>query len=161
MKNLFLSALVLVGGLSQAASDVAPRISELRVERVARQGEVVSERDFRPFTHFKITVPVTVNAGSACTSFAGQETRMEASHLQVIRMVGASDPLIDACIEILPEPIETRMVVEMKVLTGGIIAANRIQRQVIQVLPLGMFEVTLDMHTQKVTVKALKPTPRD
>ena len=46
--------------------------------------------------------------------------------------------------------------VKMNVLTGGIVAANPKQEKIVQILPLGLYRLTLDMGTQTVTIDPLK-----
>ena len=61
----------------------------------------------------------------------------------------------------MPRPIQTKLTVTMKVLTGGFVPAKRIQRQIVQILPIGLFEITLDMGNDSVTVRPLGQQPRD
>ena len=169
MKNLSLLvvALAVVSSVSFARTpmraDVAPVLGELAVSQVAEFGEVVKKQDLRhPFTKYVIAIPVTVSTRSACTSFAGQQTSVQpgAGNLQVIKMLGASDPVNDVCIAVMPRPVQTQITVSMNVLTGGFAAADSIQRQIVQIAQLGLYTVTLDMGNDTVTVAPVRRSPR-
>lgn len=165
MKNLtfLVVSVALVSAISQAdslhpdtfRSEVAPVLSELAVTRVAKEGKVLKSNRMFPVSQFLIGIPVTVNPGSACTVFAGQQTEVGASKHEVIRMLGASDPVNDACIAVMPRPVKTQATISMSVLTGGTIPAGNIQYQHIQIKPLGMYSVVLDMGNDSVTVEPL------
>jgi hypothetical protein len=75
--------------------------------------------------------------------------------------MGASDPINDVCIAVMPAPVNTKLTLRMEVLTGGIVAADPIQRQIVQIMPLGLHEVTLDMDNESVTVRPVGRRPRN
>ena len=171
MKSLkfFVVALAFVSAASQARSlhpdtfrnEVAPVLSQLEVTSVATKGEVLKENHHHPFSNFTIAIPVTVNPGSACTAFVGQQTTVERSGLKAIQMMGASDPINDVCIAVMPMPEKTQLTFDFQVLTGGFVPAQPIQTQIIQILPNGLYEVRLDMGNKSVTVRALRRQPRN
>lgn len=166
-KTMVLS-LAFVAGAAQATSlhpdtfrnEVAPVLGQIDVATVGTRGDVVKTNHNRPYTEVTIAIPVTVSTRSACVAFVGQQTNQESSGLQVIRAIGASDPVNDVCIAIMPMPINTKLTVKMKILTGGFVPAQPIQRQIVQIMPLGLHEITLDMGNNSVTVRPLQRLPR-
>ena len=166
MKSLNMAVLFLavVGGAANATSfrtsEVAPVVSAINIVSVGARGEVAKRRHQHPTTHFLLSIPVTVNPGSACTHFVGQQTNVEPSGLEVLRAVGSSDALNDVCIQIAPMPIATTFTVKFDVLTGGFAPANPIQKKIVQIAPLGLHEITLDMGNDSVTVRPLARRPR-
>ncbi len=162
--SLLVLGLSLVTNLAQARSlhpdtfrgEVAPVLSEIEVTKVAKYGEVLKSSHRRPFSNFLIAIPVSVNPGSACTSFVGQQISEKVAgngKVPTIRMMGASDPVQDACIAVMPAPVKTQLTFNMQVLTGGFVPADDIQRQLVQIMPLGLYSVTLNMGNQSVTVE--------
>lgn len=162
--SLLVLGLSLVANVAQARSlhpdtfrgEVAPVLSEIEVTKVAKYGEVLRTTHRRPFSNFLIAIPVSVNPGSACTSFVGQQVSEKNGSVPSIRMMGASDPVQTACIAVMPEPVKTQLTFNMQVLTGGFVGADDIQTQVVQIMPLGMYKVTLNMGNQSVTVEPLR-----
>ena len=167
--KFFAVALAFVSMASQARSiqpdafrgEVAPVLSQIEVTNVALKGEVLKENSMHPYTNFTIAIPVMVSTGSACTTFVGQQTKIEESGLQSIQMMGSTDPIVDACIEIFPMPVKSLLTFNFQVVTGGFVPADPIQTQIIQILPLGMYEVTLNMNNNSVTVRAIRLSHRN
>jgi hypothetical protein len=166
MKNLhfFALALAFVTVTSQARSlhpdtfktEVAPVLSSVNIEEVGVAGEIVKSSHQHPFSDFLIAIPVKVQTGSACIDFVGQQTNVEKTGLQVLSAIGKTDPTIDACIEIFPMPVDTNLTVKMRVLTGGFVPANPVQSLIVQILPLGLYRLTLDMSNDTVKIDPLK-----
>jgi len=139
-------------------TDVAPSLHKIKITEVGSRGSVLRSRTQHPFTEFLIGIPAKVSTESACTTFVGQNVTSPRSpkFFPSISAMGATDPLIDACIEIFPAPVDTTFTVSMKVVTGGIVAAKEIQHQVVQIEGNGLYSVILDMGNNSVRIKSLK-----
>lgn len=140
------------------AADLAPVLKSLRVTEVGSYGQVVKSRHQHPFSNFLISIPVKVEEGSACTNFVGQTTvELKAPKaLTQLTAVGASDPGVDACIEIYPMPIDTKLTVDMKVLTGGFVPAANTQTMLVNIASSGTYKLVLDMGSEKVKISKVK-----
>lgn len=137
--------------LPDSRAEVASTLHTLEISNVGTEGEVLKQNFFHPTTTFLIGIPAQVNTGSACVDFVGQETQVQ--RLKSIRAVGATNPMQDACIAVMPMPVHTKLTLQMKVLTGGFVPAGRFQQERIHIEGAGNFVVTLDMDTERVTVR--------
>ncbi len=156
ISQLFLGlALVSTGAF---AADLAPVLQSLKVSEVGNVGKVVKSRHQRPFSKYLIAIPVKVEEGSACVKFAGQTTvTLKAPKaLTQLTAVGASDPEVDACIQIYPMPIDSNLTVEMNVLTGGFVPADRTQTMLVNIASSGTYKLVLDLGTEKVRISKVK-----
>lgn len=134
--------------------EVAPVLHALDVA-IQSEGEVLKTDHHHPYTDYLIALPASVNTGSACTHFVGQETTAIPQRGGAInlRVLGATDPMMDACIAVMPMPVQTNLTVKMRVLTGGFVPADRLHYQLVNVAKSGTFSITLDIYDSKVTVK--------
>ena len=132
-------------------SDVSPKIVQLKVGNVSREGTVLRKIRQHPFTRFLVGIPLDVTLKDACTDYVGQQD-VTTSVLTRLLTLGAKDPLNDICIDVLPAPVNTQLTLEMNVLTGGFVPAQRFQHQMVELSGAGTFDVTLDMDTMRVTI---------
>jgi hypothetical protein len=138
-------------------SDVAPVLKQLKVVDVADQGTVLKEERNHPYTKFLIAIPVQVAEASACTKFVGQQTlNGKDNAVTRIAFLGATDALLQACIEIYPEPVKTQLTLSFNVLTGGFVPANSLQKKFFHIEGVGPYVAELDMGNNTVAVKPLK-----
>lgn len=86
--------------------EVSPTLADLRLADVASAGVVLKRNSMFPVETIMVGIPATVATQSACTHFVGQETTLVGKH-EIITAKGATDPMIDACIDIYPEPVNT------------------------------------------------------
>lgn len=135
-------------------SEVAPVLQTLSVQNVASEGVVLKQDHFHPTTSFLIGIPAQVDTRSACVDFVGTETRVGA--ITSIRAVGSSNPVMDACIAVMPMPVTTQITLKMDVVTGGFVPAARIQQRIVDISGAGRFSVTLDMSTERVSVRRIR-----
>jgi len=119
MKKLLALGLF-IGLISQSAfaeEVIAPSLQELTVNNVAFNGKILKSDQFGPRQDLLIGIPVTIFTGDVCTDFVGQLTKQKpvgpASLIKKIKVLGASDPMADACIEIAPMPIDAMLTVRM------------------------------------------------
>lgn len=172
MKTFYsaLLALTLVSGAASARSlhpdtfkQAAPVLRQLEVTNVANEGVVLRERHQHPFTEFLVGLPVTINTGDACTQFVGQQTNRNDSRRATqprITAVGASNPLMDACIAVMPEPVNTNLSLAMSILTGGFVPAKPLHTQIVEISGAGLFVVELNIHENTVKIAPLMPEHR-
>lgn len=156
ISKMFLGlALVSTGAF---AADLAPVLKSLNVTEVGKVGKVVKSRHQHPFSSFLIAIPVKVEEGSACTNFVGQTTvaAKAPKKAALLTAVGATDPGIDACIEIYPMPVDSNLTVEMKVLTGGFVPAQPRQNMLVEIAGAGNYLLELDMSTERVKIHPVK-----
>lgn len=156
ISQLFLGLVLVSTGAF--ASDLAPVLKSLNVTEIGNHGKVVKSHHQHPYSTFLIAIPAKVAEESACTKFVGQTTTAakgpKASAL--ITAVGATDPGIDACIQIYPMPVDTNLTVEMKVLTGGFVPAKPRQAMVVEIAGAGSYLVELDMSSERVKIRSVK-----
>lgn len=86
--------------------EVALTLSDISVDKVAHKGTVLRRNHMFPVESILVGIPATLTTKSACVQFAGQETKREGD-LTIIAAKGASDPMLEACIAVMPAPIET------------------------------------------------------
>jgi len=132
---------------------VSPSLVQVKIADIGREGSILKTRQQHPTTEFLIGIPVTVSTGSACIDFVGQEATVNAQGVTRLRALGATDPVVDACIEIFPLPVATQLTFSMSVLTGGIVQAPQFHKRYVQIEGAGMFQVTLDLYADRVTIQ--------
>ena len=130
--------------------DLADIVGTLAVSKVEQTGYVVSSQNRHPFTSYLIAIPAEILTGDACTQFVGQSTIK--GGVTQIQVFGSRKAGVDGCIKILPRPVHTNLSVRMEVLTGGIVAADRIQTMLVHFGTAGTYEVELDMKTDRVEI---------
>ena len=161
-------ALSVVSVMAQARSldpntfpkEAAPVLRPIKVAEVAREGIILRERRNHPYTEFLIGLPVAISTGDACTKFVGQVTTKPDANVIQISPQGASDPLTEACIAVMPQPVHTNLTLSMKVLTGGFVPAARFHTQLVMLQGRSIYKVTLDLQENKVTIVYGGPQPR-
>ena len=166
MKKLLIIGLTL-GLISQttfAEETIAPNVSELAVTNVGSVGTVLKNNTYGATQNVLVGIPVNVATGSVCVDFVGQMVEQSPigpnMTLKKIKVLGAEDAMIDACIEIAPMPVPAQLTV-------------RFSRQLdVENLPIGgkiyqsiklktldgekIYSVSLDPVTQEVgIVKAI------
>ena len=164
MKNL-LFVLLALSSMSYATSlpspvlKVAVTLHSLQITKVATEGSVLRERTSHPYTDLLVSIPVMVSTGDACTHFAGQTTVVNEKVVDVTA-IGSRNPLTEACIAVMPMPVSQNLTVNVKVLTGGIVAAERIQKRIVQFHGVGLHEISLDLTHNTVTIRPVGPRPQ-
>lgn len=160
VRNYFVGAFLAFSSVSFATSpvlsEVAQSLKKIKVAEVAKFGKVLKENHHHPYTDILVAIPAKVAEESACTHFVGQQTSKNVNGMVSLSVLGSFDPTVDACIEIYPEPVDTQLTVQMNVVTGGFVPAERIQKQMVQIEGAGLFLIELDMDNQTVAVKPIK-----
>lgn len=136
--------------------DVAKVVKPLNAQKIGREGKILRSRRQHPFSNFLIGIPAEVVTASACVDFVGTVSTVNNKTLDV-KALGASDPVNETCIEIYPMPVKTLLTIEMNILTGGFVPAQRFQQQLVNINGAGQFIVTLDLHEERVTIKPVRP----
>lgn len=155
---LGLTALSTVASANVRVS-TAPVLNKLEITQVASEARVLRERRHHPYTDFLVGVKVRVATNSACVKLAGQVNGGTKQLLEVTA-IGASDAVNDACIAVMPMPIESVFTVDFPVLTGGIVASPRFVKKIVQFNGVGLHELELDTSDKTVTVKPVERRPR-
>lgn len=137
---------------SAMANEVSSTLAPISATVVSNQGVVLKTTNLHPFTTFVIGIPAQVLSPSACTAFVGQQnTVLPNSNVLRITVMGASDPVNDMCIAVMPTPVDTQLTFTMKVTTGGFAPANQFQTAFVQV-GNAVYQVTLNLATQQVSI---------
>ncbi len=157
IRNIFLALAVLPltgfadGSWNVGINDAAPAIIDNQFAEVESMGTVIRVQKNHPYTEYTLGLPVKVGDGSACNKFVGIQT-IQKKDRTVLKALGTTNPLIDACIQIYVMPTEAIAVYKMKVLTGGFVPAARDQERVVEFAGKGKFLVHLDMSNDAVTI---------
>jgi hypothetical protein len=153
-----LSIFFVVGTLGAGAhahvGDVSPTLTELNVVRVGQRGEVLKRDGVRTRVRYVVGIPATIDPGSACTQFVGQETVND-----VIKVKGASDPVNDACIAVMPAPVETVLTVDFHI--HQVVPRPSVHMKHVRI-GRNTYLVSLDTANDSVTVAniSVRPGPR-
>lgn len=132
--------------------ELVPNVITAEITELAPKGYVAQAITNHPYTDYLIALPGKVTTGDACTRFVGQEVKATKMGTK-LKALAVVDPMVHACIQIVPAPQKATFNFTMKVVTGGFVPADRYHQENVEVEGLGLFEVTLDMHTNLVSVR--------
>lgn len=133
MKKLSLTLIGLVFANSiLARGAISPSLVELNNFKIQNRGKILRLNEGRMFPQTAIIgIPVSINLPSACTSFAGQVEKSIPGPLPLnrvnivppvqykkIEILGAINPLPQACIQVVPAPVEVNLTTTVSVPSG-------------------------------------------
>lgn len=159
MKNVIKKAILAsIIAIPAFGVDVVGRVLNLdEVSVVGRKGEVLKRDHMFPSERILVGVPVRITLPDVCTDIVGQETinagprRPSTMDTFVITVKGSTDQMVDACIAVMPRPVDTNVTVDF-VNFNEVIHSNEILTQ--KVVIGGMaYLVKLNPKTEKVTVR--------
>lgn len=165
MKTAFKAFLVLaaiVQASSFAAIDAANTLVQLKISKVETRGYVFPRSGGYPMEVVHVGIPVEVRLPDACTEFVGQELTGDVRPGANIvpptikfTVKGARSSLTEACIQVLPRPVETHLVLPFTIFNNGFVPAGPVSKLV----QIGdkSFQVRLDPQTNKVTIVHVLP----
>lgn len=154
-QNLF-TALALVvalaAPLAQAAEQpVASSLRTLKINVTSNQGVVLHTRGSVNKTHQVVVgIPASIDLGDACTKFVGQqETQLSGVAPVSIQALGATSPVVDACIAVMPLPEQTNLTLVFNVADDLPVA------QISQRVLVGsdVYLVTLELTNETVSLQ--------
>lgn len=155
MKNKMLLSVIalaaLVGQLAQAQDEVSSTLRTLKVTVTSQSGTVVKVRDYVSAQSRQVLVgiPVSIDLGDACTSYVGQQTTQLSGVAQVgLQALGATDPLVDACVAIAVSPINRTLTLSFDV-PKTLPVAVLTQRVLIG---QNVYTVTYDIHNNSAEI---------
>ena len=147
-----------------AAPEVVGNLIDLNISKVEEKADVLKETHNHPYTEMLIGIHAFVDQNSACVTIAGQEMtintvkerrKLTAPQSGRIRVLGAVDPLNDACIDLFVPPVEKVLTFPVNVLTGGFVPARGETKLPVKIGNL-YYEVGFNSDTGEAFVRPLK-----
>jgi len=98
---------------SLGLDEVSPSLVDVRVSDVATQGKILKRNQMFPIETILVGIPAEITVPNACTDFVGQQQVTKGDVIE-LNVRGSFNPMMDACIEILPAPVDTVLTVTLQ-----------------------------------------------
>lgn len=158
--NLFFVIAALSTPVFAQTNETAPVLNELSITEVSAYGNVLKRNEgfgAIPTSQILVGIPVKVSTGSVCVDFAGQQTT-QVPGMEVIKAIGATDPMIDACIEIFPMPVDSVLTTTFEIRFDPRVRLSSRQTKIVRI-GKDVYTLTLNLGNDSVMIEPKTMAP--